>query len=109
MTGTGTAVKTLSDDERMLLAVLAAAPEPIGLQEVMQELLSPRPDGPGWYGRQWWGRQWCATAKNWIDLRTAGLFEPTPSPAGSRRSRGGYSLTEAGQQALAAARGDFGE
>lgn len=82
----------LSDNERMLLKALAAAENPINLYGVMQCLLPPRPDGPEWYGQHWWGRQWCATAKNWIDLRRAGMFEPVTG--------GGYALTEAGKAAL---------
>lgn len=83
----------LSDDERMLLQVLAGAGKPIRLDDVMQQLMPPRPDGPEWYGQSWWGRQWCATAKNWIDLRKAGMFEPVAG--------GGYVLTDAGRDALA--------
>lgn len=84
---------TLSDDERMLLKALAVAEKPIDLYEVMQQLMPPRPDGSEWYGQHWWGRQWCATAKNWIDLRKAGMFEPATG--------GGYVLTEAGCRSLA--------
>lgn len=91
---------TLSDDERMLLKVLAAAEEPIGLYEVMQQLMPPRPDGPEWYGEHWWGRQWCATAKNWMDLRSAGMFEPELEVTDGVPGRFGYVLTEAGRAAL---------
>lgn len=96
----------LSDDERMLLRVLAAAAEPVGLREVMGELLPPMPDGPGWGGQQWWERQWCATAKNWMDLRRAGMFEPVPRQDGDNHAGGRYALTEAGRQALAGQEAD---
>lgn len=88
-------LRELSDDERMLLKTLAVAKEPIDLYGVMQRLMPPRPDGSEWYGQHWWGRQWCATAKNWIDLRKAGMFEPAPCVHG-------YVLTETGRKALAA-------
>lgn len=92
----------LSDDERMLLKVLAAAPEPIRLHEVMARLLPPMPDGRGWGGQQWWERQWCATAKNWMDLRSAGMFEPELEMVGGVPGRFGYVLTDAGRAALEA-------
>lgn len=93
---------TLTDDERMLLNVLAAAEKPIRLHEVMACLLPPMPDGRGWGGQQWWERQWCATAKNWMDLRSAGMFEPTLGVADGVSGRFGYVLTSAGRAALKA-------
>lgn len=88
---------SLSDDERMLLTVLAQAEKPIGLYEVMQQLMPPRPDGPGQWGQPWWGRQWCATARNWIDLRVAGMFEPAMR---NGQYVGGYVVTDVGRKAL---------
>lgn len=85
----------LTDDERMLLQVLADSDHPMGIADVGQQLLPPRPDGPEWYGERWWGRQWGATYRNWIDLRQARMFD--------RHPEGGYVLTDAGRQALAEA------
>lgn len=86
----------LTDDERILLNAFATAETPIGLWEAMQQIMPPRPDGPGEWGQQWWGRQWCATAKNFIDLRKARMLDRAPDVHG-------YVVTDAGREALASA------
>lgn len=83
----------LTDDERILLNAFATAPTPIGLYEVMQQIMPPRPDGPGWDGQQWWGQQWCATARNFIDLRRWWMVRPA-------YGTGGYVVTDRGRAAL---------
>lgn len=85
----------LSDDERAVLAVLAAAGCPLSIDDAFEQLLPPRPSWPRFGGRRAYSARWVAMMNAWVGLGRAGMLAVWLD--GSYQ----YEITEAGREALA--------